>query len=112
MQTLRWEEPASPYFKTNFQEPHARLNPGMTAAIVVFFFPKSTEEYFSTIPFRTARVSSSLYDTSMFKHHRIDYLRPLVVAGLIEFILGSNDYFEHGAFQDTKNPGTVLAVEL
>lgn len=55
VQTLRWEEPASPYFKTNFQEPHARLNPGMTAAIVVFFFPKSTEEYFSTIPFRTAR---------------------------------------------------------
>lgn len=58
-QMLRWVEPDTPYFKTNFQEPHARLNPGMTAAIVIFFRPESVEDYFSSIVFRTARVCCS-----------------------------------------------------
>ncbi len=65
-QMLRWVEPDTPYFNTNFQEPHARLNPGMTAAIVIFFRPESVEDYFSSIVFRTARVCCS--SASSFSH--------------------------------------------
>ncbi|CAM6104682.1 unnamed protein product [Calypogeia fissa] len=55
VQILRWEPPVSPYFEVQFQEPHAKLGPMMTAAINIAFRPAALENYTSSIQFRTLR---------------------------------------------------------